>query len=136
MIFNENGEILNENIFSIEQKQVTRQINVLLLDKMASSNFDEIIIFADLSKKHVDIEGYCKYKNKKLPLFDMNVITKLSALLKEEQDNIARVNRNNSRWQYCVVHLHKSKELTIHYDYNDDNISFDEFKRKNNIKDW
>ena len=135
MIFNENGEILNKNIFNTEWKQVARQIDVILLDKITSSNFDEIIIFADVSKKHVDIEGYYKYKNKKLPLSDMNVITKLSALLKEEQDNIARMNGDNIRWQYCVVHLHKSKALTIHYDYNDDNISFDEFKRKNDIKD-
>lgn len=128
MIFNENGEIVKD-IFDTD-KSINRQISEILLSK-SPPNFDNIVLFADVSKNQVAIECFYKYKNKKIPLYEIDIIAKISTLLKELQNIHSKFNRDNSKWQYCMISIDKNGVFMSHFDYNDNNISFDQFKNSN-----
>lgn len=127
MIFNENGEILKEYNTA---NSITTKIGEILLD-MTPSKFDIIVLLADVSKNHVTIEGYYKFKNKKIPLYKINTLTEISSLLKDLNSVYLKLNGNRETWQYCKISINKDGKINLDFDYNDDNISFDDYKRKN-----
>lgn len=126
MIFNESGIILNENIFNGSNSYQIWNI----LSEEVPANFDKIIIFGNIVDNKSTIECYYKYENKKVYLYKINVINKISILLRERRNEDAKFNGDGSAWQYCMISINKNRIFRSKYDYNDDNISFDEFKNK------